>query len=43
MLSNKSFIERAPEKIVLAEREKKAKYTEMFNKVVERLERLRTK
>ncbi len=37
-LSNKGFIEKAPEKIIEEEKEKKIKYQEMMNKVLERLE-----
>ncbi|HEY8363080.1 MAG TPA: valine--tRNA ligase [Tissierellaceae bacterium] len=40
-LSNEGFIKKAPEKLVLEEKEKKMKYEEMLEKVVERLENLK--
>ncbi|WP_130807448.1 valine--tRNA ligase [Senegalia massiliensis] len=39
-LSNKGFVEKAPESIVNQEREKKQKYEGMLDKVVERLENI---
>lgn len=36
-LSNSGFVSKAPEKVVMAEREKQVKYQEMLAKVVERL------
>ncbi|HOA97962.1 MAG TPA: valine--tRNA ligase, partial [Acetivibrio saccincola] len=40
-LSNEGFISKAPEKVVNAEREKKEKYQEMYEKVLERLNSLK--
>lgn len=40
-LSNEGFVKKAPEKIVQEEREKKTKYEEMLEKVIERLESLK--
>lgn len=40
-LSNEGFIKKAPEKLVLEEKEKKMKYEEMLEKVAERLENLK--
>ncbi|HHW31962.1 MAG TPA: valine--tRNA ligase [Clostridiaceae bacterium] len=40
-LNNKGFISKAPEKVVQEEREKQAKYQDMYNKVVERLNALK--
>ncbi|MTI49556.1 MAG: valine--tRNA ligase [Firmicutes bacterium] len=42
-LSNKGFVDKAPEKVVNAEKEKKVKYQEMMDKVTERLESLKSK
>lgn len=42
-LSNKGFTEKAPEKIVNEEKEKKIKYEEMLEKVLERLENITKK
>jgi len=42
-LSNESFISKAPEKVVNAEKEKKHKYHDMMQKVSERLEIVRKK
>ncbi len=39
-LSNEGFISKAPEKIVLEEKEKRLKYSNMLEKVLEQLERL---
>ena len=36
-LENSSFVERAPEAVVLAEKEKRAKYLEMLASIDERL------
>ena len=36
-LNNKNFVDKAPEKVVNEEREKQAKYQEMYDKVLERL------
>lgn len=36
-LSNKGFISKAPEKLVKEEEQKKVKYEDMYNKVVERI------
>lgn len=41
-LSNDGFIKKAPEKVVLEERKKKDKYEEMLEKVLERLEGLKS-
>ncbi|MFA5577306.1 MAG: valine--tRNA ligase [Tissierellaceae bacterium] len=40
-LSNEGFIKKAPEKVVAEEKEKKEKYEEMLEKVLERLESLK--
>lgn len=40
-LSNKGFLEKAPEHVVKAERDKKEKYQDMMNKVLERLNSLK--
>ncbi len=40
-LANEGFVKKAPEKLVLEEKEKKKKYEEMLEKVLERLESLR--
>lgn len=42
-LSNKSFVDKAPEKIVNEEKEKGKKYSEMLDKVLERLEDFKNK
>lgn len=42
-LSNKGFVEKAPEKVVNEEKEKKIKYEEMLKKVLERLENITKK
>ena len=39
-LNNENFVKKAPEKVVEEERAKKAKYADMYAKVIERLERL---
>ncbi|MFA7532908.1 MAG: class I tRNA ligase family protein, partial [Tissierellaceae bacterium] len=41
-LSNDGFVKKAPEKVVLEERKKKDKYEEMLEKVLERLEGLKS-
>lgn len=40
-LSNEGFVKKAPERLVLEEKEKKKKYEEMLEKVLERLEGLK--
>ncbi|SHI99013.1 valyl-tRNA synthetase [Dethiosulfatibacter aminovorans DSM 17477] len=40
-LNNKGFTDKAPEKVVAAEREKLEKYKDMFAKVIERIEQLK--
>jgi valyl-tRNA synthetase len=40
-LCNEGFMAKAPAKVIEEEREKQAKYLDMFNKVVERLDGLR--
>lgn len=40
-LSNKGFVSKAPKKVIDGEREKKAKYQEMYQKVLERLNSLK--
>ncbi|WIF94231.1 valine--tRNA ligase [Caminicella sporogenes] len=42
-LSNEGFISKAPEKLVEEERQKKAKYQEMYDKVLERIEYTKSK
>jgi valyl-tRNA synthetase len=39
-LSNQGFVSKAPEKVLNEEKEKQAKYQEMLNKVVERINSL---
>ncbi len=41
-LSNEGFVKKAPEKVVDQEREKQKKYEDMMNKVLERLESLKS-
>jgi len=41
MLSNENFVAKAPQKVVEAEKAKKDKYTDMYNKVLERLAKLK--
>jgi len=41
-LNNENFVKKAPEKVVEEERAKKAKYADMYAKVIERLERLKS-
>ncbi len=41
LLSNEKFMQKAPKKVVDEEKEKKVRYTEMMEKVVERLESLK--
>ncbi|MBU5439050.1 valine--tRNA ligase [Tissierella sp. MSJ-40] len=41
-LANKGFISKAPEKVVAEEREKQKKYEEMMEKVLERLENIKS-
>ena len=40
-LNNKKFTDKAPEKVVAAEKEKLEKYKDMYNKVIERIEQLK--
>jgi valyl-tRNA synthetase len=40
MLSNEKFVSKAPEKLITGEKEKVAKYTEMIEKIDERLKEL---
>ena len=40
MLSNEKFVSKAPEKLIAGEKEKVAKYTEMIEKIDERLKEL---
>ncbi|HHV39557.1 MAG TPA: hypothetical protein GXX70_08740 [Tepidimicrobium sp.] len=42
-LSNKNFVNKAPKNVVDAEREKEKKYMDMMDRVVERLESLKSK
>ena len=42
-LGNEGFIVKAPKAVVDAEREKEAKYRDMYHRVTERLETLREK
>lgn len=42
-LSNEGFVSKAPEKVIEEERQKKVKYQDMMDKVVERLEGLKAK
>ena len=41
-LSNEGFIKKAPEKVVAEEKEKQKKYEEMLEKVIERLESIKS-
>ena len=41
-LSNEGFVKKAPEKVVNQEREKQKKYEDMMNKVLERIESLKS-
>ncbi len=40
-LSNQEFVGKAPEKVILAEREKQARYQEMYKNILERMELLK--
>ena len=40
MLSNEKFVSKAPEKLIAGEKEKVAKYSEMIEKIDERLKEL---
>jgi valyl-tRNA synthetase len=40
-LNNKGFTDKAPEKVVAAEKEKLEKYKDMYNKIIERIEQLK--
>ena len=40
-INNKSFVDKAPEQVVAAEKGKLEKYMEMYNKVIERIEQIK--
>lgn len=42
-LSNEGFVKKAPEKLINAEKEKQAKYQEMLDNVIERIEAMQSK
>ena len=41
MLSNEAFVSKAPEKLIAQEKEKKQKYTDMIEKIEEKISKLK--